>query len=305
VHVHFGPNQDYGGRLGEPLVGALRTMRRRGIKTVLTLHSQWMPSDVLRSTPARRFPPPLRPLIVQYFRVFMRRLRANCDAFLCVVATLDSPLTTAFARAYGLRDIGEELFSCSIDFSPLPQSLEPLIFSFGFLRPDKGLEVLIEAFIKYCKAGGAGKLVLAGAPLTPADQQYAQMLKALIAPHRDRIDFIERYLSEPEIDEWLRRCSVLALPYLRSIGCSAPLHAALGIGRPVITTAIGHNATLGDAVSLVPPGSSDALARELSRLLSEPGALEAAANKARQAAAARTADRIAARQYELYRALVG
>ena len=303
VHVHFGPNQDYGGRLGEPLVGALRTLRRRGIKIVLTLHSQWKPNDVIRSAPALRFPAFVRPLIVRYFGRFMRRLRASCDAFLCVVSTPHSPLVTEFAHAYGLHDVGEELFSCAIDFSPVPQNAEPLIFSFGFLRPEKGFEVLIEAFLKHRNRGGAGKLLIAGAPLGDEDRRYARMLRTFAAGHAS-IEVLESYLADEDIAWHLRSCSVFVLPYLRAIGSSAPLHKALGFGRPIIASAVGHNATLGSAVNLVPPASSDALANELSRLLAIPGALEDAAERARAAAIERSAERVASEQYQLYTRLL-
>jgi len=303
VHVHFGPNQDYGGRLGEPLVGALRRLRRQGVKTVLTLHSQWKPQDVICSRPAQRFPALLRPLIVRYFRSFMRGLRASCDAFLCVVSILKSPLTAEFARAYGLHDIGEELFSCALEFTPVPKSAHPSIFAFGFMRPEKGFEVLIEAFLKYCNRGGPGRLIIAGSATTAADRRYVEMLRALCEGH-DRITLIEGYLSDGDVHRYLHECSVFVVPYLRTVGCSAPLHAALGMGRPVIAAAVGHNAMLGEAVRLVAPASSEAIAHALSGLINVQGALEEAAERARHAAMERRPEIAAARQYELYRRLL-
>jgi len=303
VHVHFGPNRDYGGRLGEPLAGALRTLRARGVRTVLTLHSQWMPSDVLSSAPAQRLPRILRPLVVRYFGRFMRRLRASCDAFLCVASARNSPLTDEFSRAYRLPNVGEELFSCVNEFSPPPQTSRPLIFSFGFLRPEKGFEVLIEAFLQYRKTGGAGRLVIAGVPLTDDDRRYARMLRALGDGH-DSIEFVEAYLEKDDVDRYLRSCSVFVLPYLSAVGNSAPLHSALGFGRPVIATAIPRNLPLRNAVTLVPPASSNALANALGRLFNVPGALDESAARARSAAMERGADALASEQYDLYRHLL-
>ncbi len=303
VHIHFGPNQDYGGRLGEPLIGALRSLQKRGIKTVVTLHSQWKPDDVIASPATRRLPAVLRPLVVQYFGGFVRRLRAGCDAFLCVVSVPHSPLKDEFVRAYHLYDVGEELFSCPIEFSALPRNGEPLIFSFGFLRPEKGFEVLIEAFLKYRNRSARGKLLIAGTPFNDADRRYIMMLRALTDGH-ESIELREGYLPPEEVRCNLRSCSVFVLPYLSAVGNSAPLHSAIGFARPVIASAVGPNAALGQVVNLVPPASSDALAIELGRLLDVPGALAQAANRARAGAIERSPRRVAAEQYHLYRRLL-
>ncbi|MBV8362951.1 MAG: glycosyltransferase, partial [Candidatus Eremiobacteraeota bacterium] len=227
----------------------------------------------------------------------------SCDAFLCVVSARNSPLTDEFSRAYRLHNVGEELFSCVNEFSPPPQTSRPLIFSFGFLRPEKGFEVLIEAFLQYRKTGGAGRLVIAGVPLTDDDRRYARMLRALAGGH-DSIEFVEAYLEKDDVDRYLRSCSVFVLPYLSAVGNSAPLHSALGFGRPVIATAIPRNLPLRNAVTLVPPASSNALANALGRLFNVPGALDESAARARSAAMERGADALASEQYDLYRHLL-
>lgn len=304
VHLHYGPNQDYGGRIGEPLVGALRSIRRRGIKTVLTLHSLWMPRDVADSAPAQRLPPIARPLAIGYFGRFLRVLRAQCDAFLCLVSAQNSAMTFEFGQAYGLQDLGEEIHGCSIDFTPMPSG-EPLILSFGFLRAEKGFEVLIEGFKKYVQRGGAGTLVIAGRPLSKEDERYAVHLATLAAPYPHRIRFQKTYISDAELEKYLAAASIVALPYLRNVGASGPLHLALGVGRPVIATAVGHNRCLADGVTLVEPGSSEAIAAELFRLLHAPNELMAAAQKARDAAQRRNWNSLAAHNVDLYRRLLG
>jgi glycosyltransferase involved in cell wall biosynthesis len=302
LHLHYGPNQDYGGRIGEPLIGALHRVRALGVKTIVSLHSTWLPADVMHSAPARRIPFALRPLAAQYFSHVMRALRRASDDLLCVVAGARSPMMAQFAAAYDIA-VEEELFGCAVAAEPLPAHDDPLIFSFGFIRPEKGFEFLLEAFSRYAQSGGSGKLLIAGRPLNNDDQQYAKGIASAAAAVGKRVEFRAGFLPEEELRTLLKSASVLELPYLRAVGPSAPMHMALGMGRPVIATAVGHNCAAADAVTLVPAGSSEAIAGALSRLLQNRGALVEAAERAQNAARIRAWEHLAVRQTARYERL--
>jgi glycosyltransferase involved in cell wall biosynthesis len=51
------------------------------------------------------------------------------------------------------------------------------------------------------------------------------------SPRRDRITFVNRYVSDEELDGYLRGADAVVLPYLRS-SLSGPLHVAMGYGLP-------------------------------------------------------------------------
>ena len=300
VHLHYGPNLDYGGRLGEPLVAALRTLRGRGIKVVLTLHSLWLPRDVVDSQPARRLPSPVRPLVVRYFGRLMRTLRASCDEFACLVSSANSPMTREFADAYGLSGISEEVHGCKPRFSDLPPG-PPLVFSFGFLRPDKGFEYLIDGFARYVSQGGAGRLLIVGRPQTEGDLPYARYLqeKALRVPG-SRCTVEARFCSDEELESFLQASSLIVLPYLRNVGASGPLHHALGVGRPIITTDVGHNRALAAVATLVKPADAGAIADALVATLQDSRAAADAAGRVRAQALERSWSMLAARYTRIY-----
>jgi len=303
VHLHYGPNLDYGGRLGEPLVGALRALRRQGIKIVLTLHSLWLPGDVLDSQPARRLPSPVRPLVRSYFGRLMRSLRSSCDEFACLVSSSNSPMTREFADAYGLHGISEEVHGCKPRFSDLPPG-PPLIFSFGFLRPDKGFEYLIDGFAQYVARGGAGRLLILGRPQAEGDLPYARYLqeKALGVP-AGRCTVEARFCSDEELESYLQASSLIVLPYLRNVGASGPLHHALGVGRPIITTDVGHNRALAGVATLVKPADASAIAEALVASLQDRRVAAEAAQRVRAQALDRSWSMLAARYESIYAGL--
>ncbi len=307
VHLHYGPNPDYGGRLGESLVGAMRALSARGIRTVLSLHSLWLPRDVEDQAARLGVPRAARGLVTTYFGWFQRRLVGSIDRVLCVVSGEQSPATVAFASAYGLRGLEEEVFPCehcfdsSIAFKGTP---EPLFFAFGFLRPDKGFDVLLRAFDRHVRAGGRGRLLICGRPQSKADEAYARELEALGAQlPADRCTIERRFLSDAELEERLERCSVVVIPYLRNVGPSMPLHQALGVGKPVIAARVGHNEALVGTVRFVEPNDATGLADALLEL-TDPVQQKVYAERSRATAQARSWSRLVRRHHDLYRSLV-
>jgi glycosyltransferase involved in cell wall biosynthesis len=118
---------------------------------------------------------------------------------------------------------------------PAPDRCCNLLF-FGVIRPFKGLEDLIRAF-----------------NAIPADQVDRYWLTVvgetwegwdvpgeLIAasPHRARITFINRYVTDEEADRIFGGADVVVLPYHRS-SQSGPLQIAMHYGLPVVVSAVG------------------------------------------------------------------
>src|SRR5699024_1056646 len=82
-----------------------------------------------------------------------------------------------------------------------------MILSFGAIRPYKGFERLIQAFqsIDACDIG----LVIAGNPIRSFyGQEIAEMVR-----EDDRISFIQRFLTEEEIQLKILRSEIVVLPY--------------------------------------------------------------------------------------------
>jgi glycosyltransferase involved in cell wall biosynthesis len=130
---------------------------------------------------------------------------------------------------------------------------------FGTIRPYKGLEYLIRAFDSLPEDEVAGcRLVVIG-ETWEGWTLPAELIAS--ARHRDRISFVNRYVTDDEAADALCRTDVVVLPYLRS-SASGPLHLAMSYGLPVAVSAVGGLVeAAGDyeGVRFVRPGDVDDL----------------------------------------------
>ena len=144
------------------------------------------------------------------------------------------------------------------------------ILFIGFVRPEKGLEFLIEAVGKI-RTDRAWEVVLVGS----CEQYgaYRRKLDKLI----EQFDLAGRVRWEgyvaygPEMFRYLRECDVFVLPTL-SEGTPRVLVEARANSLPVIATTVGGIPTsVTDGVDgiLVPPKDSDAIAQALDRVIED------------------------------------
>jgi glycosyltransferase involved in cell wall biosynthesis len=117
--------------------------------------------------------------------------------------------------------------------SPRP---ECNLLYFGVIRPFKGVEDLVRAFDEMPPE------VAADYRLTVVGETWEgwTLPAALIAAsrYRDRIDFVNRYVTDEEADAAFANADIVVLPYRRS-SQSGPLHIAMHYGLPVVVTAVG------------------------------------------------------------------
>jgi glycosyltransferase involved in cell wall biosynthesis len=97
------------------------------------------------------------------------------------------------------------------------------------------------------------------------------------SPHRDRIELVNRYVTDAEARSHFAAADALVLPYRRS-SASGPLHIAMSNGLPVIVSSVGG---LVEAVRdyegaiLVEPASVDALVDALRHVRGRSGVVYA------------------------------
>jgi glycosyltransferase involved in cell wall biosynthesis len=146
----------------------------------------------------------------------------------------------------------------------------PRLLFVGYLRPEKGAEVLIEAFEKL-RSRRPAKLTLAGG--TDRSSQSETRIHEQIARSRYSAD-IER-VGKVEFGEPLfnlyRQHDINVLPSL-SEGTPRTLVEARAFGCAVVASRVGGVPTSiedGQDGLLVPPGDPDALAATIDRLLSD------------------------------------
>ncbi len=143
----------------------------------------------------------------------------------------------------------------------------PVIMFFGFVRPYKGLDYLIQALplvLKQLKV----QLLVVGEFWSSSEyyQQYAREFGV-----EDAVVFVNRYVPNEELGTYFAIADVVVLPYI-SATQSGVVQLAFGFGKPVITTRVGGLQEVvrdGHNGLVVPPQDEEALADAIVRFFNE------------------------------------
>ncbi|MDW8404065.1 glycosyltransferase [Chloroflexus sp.] len=144
----------------------------------------------------------------------------------------------------------------------VPDRRRILLF-FGFVRPYKGLEYLIQA-LAHARSQIDVHLLVVGEIW--GSLAYYQRYAAEFGV-ADAITFVNRYVPNEELPPIFAAADVVVLPYV-SATQSAVVQLALGFGKPVITTNVGGlPEVVQDGVNglIVPPQDAMALAQAIVR----------------------------------------
>jgi glycosyltransferase involved in cell wall biosynthesis len=88
------------------------------------------------------------------------------------------------------------------------------------------------------------------------------------SPRRDRITFVNRYVSDVELRGYLEGADAVVLPYLRS-SLSGPLHVAMAYGVPIALRNVGGNVEAAQGyggILLMEPGEPEAITAAIQQL---------------------------------------
>ena len=159
-----------------------------------------------------------------------------------------------------------------------------VLLTFGLLSPNKGIETMIRAMPAIAAAHPDALYVVLGAthPHLVAQQgeAYRDGLAALAEELgvTDHVRFIDGYLQQETLLDYLEAADVYVTPYLNEQQItSGTLSYAVVLGKPVVSTPYWHAAELlaGGVGVLVDFGDSAGFARELAGLLGNQERLEA------------------------------
>lgn len=212
------------------------------------------------------------PVIGRYVRLMARALTRISSAY-AVHSAFDQP---ALADAYRVghkpvavvpvgsydHHVGRDARRAAP--GEAPAGVCNLLF-FGTIRPYKGLEDLVEAFSGLSDEEAQAYWLTIVGETWEGWTRPAELVAS--SPHRTRITFVNRYVTDDEVDAWFAGADVAVLPYHRS-SASGPLHVTMSQGMPVIVTAVGglEEAAIDySGAVFVPPAAPEAIRAALPR----------------------------------------
>lgn len=237
----------------------------------------------------------------QLARPLLSRILNRVDERLVVSASARALVERYFPGAYEIVPNGVDTSIYTPQVAERPElSGGDIVLFVGRFEPRKGLPVLLQAWprVRAQHPGARLAVVGSGSGQDPFASLGEEDLASVLRCGR---------VSEEEMPSYYRSASLLVSPATGSESFGIILVEAMATGTPVVASDIpGYRDVLGDAGAgvLVPPGDSEALAEEITRLLAEPEKRKAM----REAAIARAAifswDRVARQVEEVYRTAI-
>ncbi len=159
-----------------------------------------------------------------------------------------------------------------------------MLLTFGLLSPDKGIEYVIDALPAVVALHPSATYVVLGATHPHVKEWHGESYRRSLEDRADRLGiaehvvFHDRFVSAPELAEFLAAADVYITPYLNPEQItSGTLAYAVGTGKAVVSTPYRYASELlaEDRGLLVPWRDSPAISAALNRLLGAPDELRA------------------------------
>lgn len=148
------------------------------------------------------------------------------------------------------------------------------ILFFGLLRPYKGVEYLIKAYERLPEDFiNKSRLFIVGE--TWEDKESKELAK--VSKFSNKINVVDRYVSDEEISLYFSASDVLVIPYTRA-SQSGVAHIGMAFGMPIIASEVGGlKESLGkyEGTVFVQPGRAEDIAKALMSTFDERREFEA------------------------------
>jgi glycosyltransferase involved in cell wall biosynthesis len=198
-------------------------------------------------------------------------------------------------------------------WSAQPANSQPRrrLITWGLLGPGKGLERSLAAIarlqdvdppIEYQIVGRTHPSVVA-----KSGYRYRTMLENLVTELEisDIVDFVDRYVDDPELFDLVRRSDLVIVPYDNDHQVSSGvITEAIGLARPVVATRFPYSEEmLGSGAGVIVDHDEEAIADAVRRLIEDPIAYRRARRAAEEKSAELSWARVAAQHSQLIRGL--
>jgi glycosyltransferase involved in cell wall biosynthesis len=148
------------------------------------------------------------------------------------------------------------LFSYDVALPSRTDSSLHLLF-FGFVRPYKGLDILLQAM---ALLKGRDVVLKVAGEFWSGKDDYVRLVKDLDIS--DRVEIVDRYVTEDEMSGFFSWADLVVLPY-KTTKTSGVIATSYGFGKPVLATDVGgfHEVVVdGCTGKLVQPNDPQAIA---------------------------------------------
>jgi glycosyltransferase involved in cell wall biosynthesis len=144
-----------------------------------------------------------------------------------------------------------------------------VILCLGYVRRDKGIHNLIQAFDVLATKYNNIRLIIGGETIGADGEKYYHELKNQITKTKNigKINYLSNYISQDVFQYLFSLSTIVVVPYSRVIGPSGPVHYALGRSKIVVASNLGHNCNLEGEICLYDNSSLESLINALDKVL--------------------------------------
>jgi glycosyltransferase involved in cell wall biosynthesis len=150
-----------------------------------------------------------------------------------------------------------------------------VILIFGFIRPEKGIEVALNAMNIVKESVPSALLLIAGKPQDEEGKKYLLQLKEISRNLnlRNNVRFDSEFISDEQLPDYFGASAVVLVPYTESVGASGPIHNYAGYGVPILASDVGYHMkeSLNHSVVTFRTEDHEDLAEKLVHLLTNEG----------------------------------
>ena len=240
-----------------PFAWISRTIARRGVKVAYLIHNV-TPHE---AHPLARILTRLALAPAQDYVVFSEFEEQKLHALLPGKRVILTHLPVySFAQA---GDISKEEARRALNL-PIDR---PILLFFGFVRPYKGLDILLNTLASLKAQGITPYLAIVG-EFWKDKTDYIKIIER--AGLGDQVRIEDRYVPNEEADLWFRGADLLVAPYTHGVTQSAVAPMAAGYGMPMIVTthvAEGLEPVTHQSIQVVPPDDIEALEFEITKFV--------------------------------------